>query len=374
MIFHIDDRIAELAQQVPPPSYLAMFLEELFRARRLGRHIIYCRPTTLEVLERTPELSTRTIQTIRKTREWQRFKKKLFESVSTYISIVPDEDTFVKVQKDGRQVIEISAKKLIDGDFLDEVNLLVENLTDAELYRAITDIVNLSLDQSQIIKNNFFAVNGGGSQTPRVYKELKKSKKLSFCIVDGDVEFLYGTLGGNTAKPISIAETQYPAVHTDSLILNCYSIENLIPPTWIRSATNQEHVSPPWFETLERYHSQEFWPFLTLKRGKKCGDFHGDFAGAVYWSRYIDVFSPIPKECSHRGEKTCNSKCLILQKMPDDTLITVVNYIEKIREANGIQELLPIMSALPSSVKLLWESIAKNLTSWSCAGEKMGAL
>ena len=374
MLFHIDDSIRQVAEQAIPPDYISDFTEEIFRARRMGRHIIYAHPSTLDALEKLPGLSNRTIQTIRKIKERVRSKKSLFESIPTHVRVVANSDVAKTITEGNRKIIEIPAKNITDDSFFRATILLVENHSDGELYKYISKIFNLASTPNQNVRQDFEIFPGGGSQTPRHYDLLKKEGRFTFCIVDGDMEFPTANLGTNTAAPIFDSTLNNPTPFSDSLVLDCYSIENLIPPALIRGANGLNNANIPWLTQLEECYTKEFWPFLPLKRKKECTAFRGETTQATYWREYKVHFQPPPPACAKwDDDQHCEKPCTVLKPLSDKTLAKVVAYIDAMQANGKFRELTELVDGLPAPVAELWEAIAKNVTSWGCSGERIAA-
>ncbi|WP_445940769.1 hypothetical protein [Pseudomonas sp.] len=283
MFFKIDDSIIDLLKIGQPPANIALCIDELFRARRLGQHLIYCKPSNLEVIAQLNGISETTKLTIRKVKQTQRFKKATFELMTTYVSIIAGQNTIRKTINGNKTVIEISIDQLANGDFLDATTLLAENLTDCELYQNIANIINKSNSTLTSLRHRLNYVSGGGSQTPRQYIQQKSQKRLTICIVDGDIEYLNAPLGTNTAAPIHSDETNNPVPHCTAIILNCYSIENLIPAKIIINATSANGSASPYLKKITQHQTEDFWAYLPLKIGKNCSDFLGVTPKSIYW-------------------------------------------------------------------------------------------
>lgn len=371
MFFKIDDSVIDLLKQGNPPANIALCLDELFRARRLGNHLIYCKASNLEIIESLPRLSDSTKLTIRKIKPQQRFKKAAFELMTTYVNIIATPNTVRKIANGNKSIIEISIDQLANGDFLDASTILAENLTDCEFFQNITNITNRKSDALNRLIHNANPLSGGGSQTPRQYRHQKSKKTLTICIVDGDIEYQGAPLGTNTAAPIHKDETNNPHPHCAALILDCYSIENLIPANAITAAINQGTSIPPYIQKITSYQSEEFWPYIPLKQGKKCTDFIGNTPKSIYWTSHKQSFTPVNPACQAWDNGTCAQPCEVLGAMSKDTAQKVSEYFSAARSNGQLPQVTQSITPLPQQIEILWNKIATTINSWTCSGDRI---
>ncbi|VWM06455.1 hypothetical protein [Burkholderia lata] len=375
MLFHIHDSIKALAGQENAPEFLVDFTEELFRARRMGRHIIFSKPETLDALAKLNGLSTRTVQTIKTIRGRLRSKKTLFEKISTFVRVVAEENIKKRITEGQQNILEISARFLISDISFRETTLLVENQTDGEFYKIITQIYNNLETPSGSIRLNLSIFPGGGSQTPRHYDLLKMESRLTLCIVDGDIEFEGSDLGTNTAKPIKNSDLTTPSTFAESLIIHCYSIENLIPPTLIRVVNGLGGIKVPWLKNLEDLSTSTMWPYLPLKQKKKCSAFRGSSPKSVYWRQYKESFSPTHPICENWHEDdNCDEPCIVFDGVSSKTLEKVVEYLRNLDSDKMSNELTTVIKELPAPVATMWKQVAKGVTSWGCSGQRLAVV
>ncbi|WP_223504021.1 hypothetical protein [Pseudomonas sp. GL-RE-29] len=373
MFFKIDDSIIDLLNQVQPPASIGLCIDELFRARRLGQHLIYCKPSNLEKIESFNGISEATKLTIKKIKQQQRFKKAAFESMTTYVNVIATPNTIRKSILGNKTVIEISIDQLANGDFLDATTLLAENLTDCEFYQNITNITNRSNSALTSLRHRLNYVSGGGSQTPRQYRQQKANKSLTLCIVDGDIEYQNAPLGTNTAAPIHLDEIANPVPHCASLILSCYSIENLIPTKIIINATNPRAPISPYLSKITQYQDEQFWPYIPLKLGKNCSNFVGNTPKSIYWGSQKQHFAPLNAACQSWNNGVCAQPCEVLEKMPGKTAQIVTEYLSAAKLNGQLSEIANTIAPLPLPIKQLWENISHNLNSWVCSGDRITA-
>ena len=372
MLFQIDDSIRVLAESDGAPDYLVDFTEELFRARRAGRHIVFAKNSTLDALAGLPGLSAKTKQTIKSVKDRIRSKKSFFDDVMVFVRVVAESGVKRRINENGKYVIEASADILSNDLVFRETYLLVENYSDGEFYKAITLIYNNYFAPSQSVRINLSIFPGGGSQTPRHYNILKSEPRLTFCIIDGDYEFMGAAPGSNTAGPILNSDFIAPSAFADALIIDCYSIENLIPPALLRIVLNLGDSDASWLSNLENLSPKDFWLYLPLKRGKNCSAFKGVGPKEVYWRSNKGSFMPKHPVCEGwETQVECAETCVVLDCISGKTLEKVVNYLKEMESKATFSELDTIVEGLPLPVFKMWEQVARGVTSWCCSGQRM---
>lgn len=369
MFIKIDKSVISLLEKGTLQNISTCF-DELFRARRLGNHLIYCTTPDLERIEKTPGLSDSTKLTIRKIKANQRYKKSAFELMSTYINVISTPNTIRRIVENGKNIIEISIDRFANGDFLDATTILAENLTDCDFFQSVTDIINHKNATLRSLLRNAKPLSGGGSQTPRQYRYQKESNNLTICIVDGDIEYQGAPLGTNTAQPIFDDDKNNQVPHCTALILDCYSIENLIPVSAITSAIRKSNKSS-YLQKISTYQDQEFWPYIALKQGKKCIDFLGNSPKSAYWAVHKSTFTPSNTACSSWNNGACENPCSILEPMPKETAHKVSEYFLSARKNGQINYLEQSISPLPQQIEALWLKIANTMNSWTCSGARI---
>ncbi|KIH83557.1 hypothetical protein [Pseudomonas batumici] len=373
MFFRIDETVISLIEHQVLPANFSICIDELFRARRLGKHLIYCKPAHLEKIEALPGISEATKLTIRKIKSLQRFKKTIFESMTTYVNVISTPNTIRTSVEQGKTIIEISIDNFANGDFLEPTVLLAENITDCELFQHIAKIKNHNSTNLQNLRHNAHFISGGGSQTPRQFEINSTQNRLSLCIVDGDLEYENATLGTNTAAPIMQLHTDSPKPHSFPVILNCYSVENLIPSDLIKKSTKQEINQSDYLREIESLQTQDYWPYIPLKIGKSCTNFVSSDAKGAYWSQHRAGFTPKQQSCLTWAGGNCSPGCIVLDKMPDKTARIVAEYLSSTIKNGQFREIAKSISTLPSEINKLWTEVSIHVNSWACSGDRITA-
>lgn len=373
MFFRIDETIISQIDQQTFPANFSICIDELFRARRLGKHLIYCKTSHLEKIEALPGISEATKLTIRKIKSLQRFKKTIFESMTTYVNVIDTPNTVRTSTTQGKTIIEISIDNFANGDFLEPAVLLAENITDCELFQHIAKIKNQNSQNLQNLRHNAHFISGGGSQTPRQFKINSAQSRLSLCIVDGDLEYENANLGTNTAAPIMQQHTKTPKPYSFPVILNCYSVENLIPSDLLKKSTKQETKPSDYLQEIESLQTQDYWPYIPLKIGKNCTNFVSTDAKGAYWSQNKRGFTPKQQGCQTWSGGNCSAGCIVLDKMPEKTAKTVADYLTSTVQNGQFRELARSISTLPAEINKLWTEVSSHVNSWTCSGDRITA-
>lgn len=363
MIFYLDRSLTTIDDGNVQPHFID-FIEHLCTARKNGRHIIYSDIPTLDCIKNLTDLSDRARATLTKVAKRVRGKLSIFNSCTTYIKVVATHGTFQKITlPDGREEIQISSDLVLGDELFSKTRLVVENRTDGIFFGGLA---RMTLHDSPELQNtilNYEIVMGGGSQTPREYQNLKTTQNLTLCMIDSDVDYQGGPLGGNTAAPIFNMDIASPPVTATSLILNCYSAENLIHPVMLKHAMKLRGAEP-WYLQINEYYKKDIWMFLALKSKKTCYDFGTQNNKTKYWLSKRSAFPTPP--CT----PICNPKtCSIFSPLRDSTLEKVATYLD---EKN--YSFKPEINFDGHSIFSEWHSITTNLLSWTCSGDRITAL
>lgn len=358
MLFYLDNN---LLQDIDVrPEQLTEFLEGLCAARRNGRHLIFSEKKTIEGLLGLPGLSSRAHRTLSAVLRRLRGKLSIYKACTVYVRVVHGKQIFSKSPDGERSKILISIDMIKGDDLFSKPKILVENRTDGDFYTAIAKLLIAQERTIQGLSLAYELVSGGGSQTPREYQVLKNSDYLVYCIVDADIDFPGADLGGNTAEPVYKMEQVSPNPTKEALILKCYSAENLLHPSMIKSALNLTGTEP-WFVNLERFFDLELWSYLALKIRKTCADFSGGSDKNLYWASQRGFFGNPP--CAPPCIK---DKCSIYTPLRGSTLEKVSEHLNNSIATNPF-----FMPDCKSEVNSEWHKIKDGVLSWACSGGRI---
>lgn len=358
MLFYLDPSLINYSNN--HPEKITEALEDLCAARRNGRHLIFSDAFTIKSLLTLPGLSARTHRTLSAISRKIRGKLSLFQACRIYIRLVHGTGILTKSLDNEKTVITISVDMIKGDDLFSKPRILVENRTDGEFY---TGLAKIMINQDRVIKGvllNYELVAGGGSQTPREYEALRQTEYLVYCIVDADIDYPGAPLGENTAAPIELIEKNFPIPTKEALILNCYSAENLIHPSMIKSALNLAGTES-WFQNIEELFTRDLWQYLALKTKKTCADFLGESDKNSYWASQRSFFNrpPCVPACVKKD-------CSIFDPVKGTTLRKIADHLNE-SVANSAHLLLTDKQEIAKE----WLKIKDGLLSWTCSGTRI---
>ncbi|QYY80084.1 hypothetical protein [Pseudomonas germanica] len=363
MIFYLDRSLTTI-NNANVNSHFIDLIENLCSARKNGRHIIYSEIPTIEHVKNLDNLSDRAKATLARVAKRVRGKLSIFNACSTYVKIVSTPNTFQKITlPDGKEEIQISSDSISGDDLFSKTRLLVENRTDGIFYGGIAKMSLHDSPQLQNVLLNYEIITGGGSQTPREYQNLKTTQNLTLCMVDSDVDYLGAPFGGNTAAPIYNMDITTPPVTARSLILNCYSAENLIHPLMLKHAMKLRGTEP-WFIEINHYYQKDLWMFLALKSRKTCLDFSTQNDKTKYWLSKRSEFPTPP--CA---PLCIPASCSIFSPLHNTTLAKIATFLED--ENYSFKSEITFNN---HSIFSEWNSITTHLLSWACSGDRISTL
>lgn len=376
MLFYLHPSLAEIAKNTGNSSKITKLkdvIEDLMITRRRGTNVIYSDRKTFGVLINIPGLSDRTKDVMLKIKNRLTGKHSIFKNIPIYTQLRDGESIFEKITSEsGQEIINISIDMLPDSNDFFSPALLAENSTDIELYKIISGAWKKSTAPSESINIKMLSIPGGGSQTSRIYQDIKKQHRLCLCIVDGDVTFENSPPGDN-ANQIIISDTEEPNPLTKSVIISCYSLENLIPPKVIREANElQDAVNIKWLDLLEYHASKDYWPYLTIKKTIECTSIKNNSHQAIFWRKKFNL-NEINSSCAHivTDVDKCAHTCQILVGASDKTARTVLDFL--INKISNPEIYLAEKCKDFPVIFSLWAEIAKNITAWGISGSRMSA-
>jgi hypothetical protein len=378
VLFYLHPSLAQIAKNssnTQQTTKLKDIIEDLLIARRRGINVIYSDRGTFNILMGIPGLSDRAKDVMLKLRNRLAEKRAIYQGIPIFIQIIDGNSIFKReLSEHGQEIITISVDMLPDSMDFFAPSILAENSTDIDLYTLITIAWRRSKFPSESLNIKLSPVPGGGSQTPRIYNDIKKQKKLCLCIVDGDVTFEGGPTG-DIAKQIIVSDAENPNPLTKSVVIPCYSLENLLPPKIVRDAHGLQSAPSKkvvWLELLEQHALHDYWPYLTIKKTIKCEDIKKPSERAEYFKHKIN-FQKINISCTHNAVNLdgCNQNCTIISAASDKMAKFVLDFLAGI-ENNSTSYLAESCEAYPVIFDL-WGKIAQNITAWGISGSKMSA-
>lgn len=358
MLFYLDKSLLQSIDE--QPARLTDFLEDLCAARRHGRHLIFSERSTIEGLLGLAGLSDRAHRTLSVVLRRLRGKLSIYKACTIYVRVVHGTRILSRTQDGVKSKISISIDMIKGDELFSKPKILVENRSDGDFYTGLAKLLIAQERTTQGLSLAYELVSGGGSQTPREYHALKSSDYLVYCIVDADIDFPDAQLGGNTAAPVYNMEQASPNPTKEALILQCYSAENLLHPSMIKSALNLTGTEP-WFVNLEKLFELELWIYLALKTRKTCSDFSETSDKNSYWASQREFFEKpsCPPPC-------IKEKCSIYTPLKGSTLEKVAGYLN-----DSINRTPFFIPDCKKEVSSEWSKIKDGVMSWACAGGRI---
>ncbi|MBW5804940.1 hypothetical protein FOZ70_09295 [Burkholderia sp. COPS] len=372
MLFYLTESLEAVVQK--NPGALQDFVEDLFSARRRGRHIIYASEKTLDTLWSIPGLSDRAKQTISSVKSRQRGKRALFKSVPGYIEVVSDGDW--RKQVVGSQIVVRVPLSMLNKDTLfNDPVLLVENESDGQFFKLIGEYLESRRCVSGGLKLAFDVQAAGGSETPKKYKKLKDEKRrFVLCVVDSDKDHPGAALGANVAAPIFEHERDSISPFSDVKILECYSIENIVPPSLIHEAQAKKGVNVEgvrWFKDASTLASIPAGAYAPLKGPLKCSILKVADSKGGYWIENINSLEKKDEVCKHWGEwHRCKNTCNLYEPIGKKTLVEVLSLFDE-DEAKRRAQYEHSLTSIPSRIMSEWKEVGAYIVRWGCAGGRL---
>jgi len=187
--------------------------------------------------------------------------------------LVGDFDKAATKTVEGVRVIEYPLG-LVNSGLLQKSLVLVENLTDADFYKWVANVV-LMETEFRGVSLALEGYPGGGNTTAEAYDNLKENtSRLCLCIVDSDIRApLLGP--GDTAKKVLKSDRDRPVVRAGSHVIGACSIENLIPFFFFEEAWRYDPNYSSKLSLYKVHYREGHWKYLQLKKNISCFELRG---------------------------------------------------------------------------------------------------
>lgn len=361
MIIELDISLADrIERDASFESSVSIALDNIANAQREGNHLIFAELSTLEALKKSSAwFSPRTNAVLQ--RAANRFPQlaRFARSVCVKL-VVGDFGVQSEEMREGCRTILCPIGSVTTG-LLQRTLLLVENLTDATYYQWITEHV-LAGGEFRDCHMSIEAYPGGGNTTAEAYEHIKQNtSRLCLCIVDSDIRSP-GTTHGETAAKVSRSDAQYPSPRTGHYVLDVCSIENLIPFETFESAWGRDPNLRGRLEQFRRFHVDERWPYLQLKKDVKCIELQSEKAFAVFWRPVLASEASLAACENEKRETKCTKRddCHVtaLPSLASSPLNAALSTLKNGALREPFQ-LLPRVAAA-------WSEIARLIMGWCC--------
>ncbi len=289
---------------------LADFYAELVRASFRSIHLVVCSRDTCKWVSENLQISEREkahLNHIReKFTEYGALKKSAYSSLTILLGSQPISETEPKH-------FSIGHMSLLDSDYLDPAQLLVENNnTDGKLYEIILQQTKVS----EKIKNlKITPLNGGGSGITNCFETALDEKRITVCLLDSDKRSPYDEQSGTQTEVERIAKGRN--FIGDVFISIGREAENHIP----LSIFEDHKIKPKYsgYNEIKNLLAEQsktnshdcLWLYFSVKNGfgNKEKDIPGKETNAYHWvvSKYANDGSDIEaKKIPGFGRDTLN--------------------------------------------------------------------
>lgn len=369
MLILINSSVVDNGDENTWDDETVLALENLASARREGKHAVMAKRETLKKISQCCRLSQFARNTYNKLFNQATQFKSYLSAVTRYIELVNSCHEPELVYDSGKQIIKVAPRFFNDSELIQKTVLLCENINDAALYETIAKVY--------LVWNNINVKivcdsrGGGGNTISLEYINIQKSKKrFCLCIVDSDKIAPDGNLG-STASLIQ-AQSDTTCINTQTFILDCREIENLIPNSILSElcSGNQERLNAlSFFENISSG-AAEIRHFVDIKKGTRMKEIINASNPKIksFWeakvslipniSSCIDDWCQVNWQCSKRSGEC---ECKISLGFGENTLTNTVEYLKQ----KNPHEIAKIVDR---SMHSDWAKIAQVVINWCIAG------
>ena len=275
MLVEIDPSIAKSVADEPNGDAAAS-VAIAAQAEREGNHVLWGNLSDLESLINSGNaFDERTRSCLAHVRNQLPQRGALAHNVARFARLTAADASGVKQEK-GRRVILLGANQVARASsLLGRAALLVENLTDADVYRGVIEAMLSSGAEADFRGPiSFDPVNGGGATIAAVYQSLKdERRRLVLAIADSDRAYDGAPLGETAKRLLSVDSVSAEEGKTESMVLEVRSIENLLPAPWLVDLSSRLDLALGCVvRDVVACHASIHWSYLPLKKGMKCFD------------------------------------------------------------------------------------------------------
>jgi hypothetical protein len=344
-------------------------LENIASARREGKHAVMAKRETLKKIYQCCRLSQFARNTYNKLFNQSTQLESYLSAVTRYIEVVNSCREPEVVSYSGKQIIRVDPRFFNDSELVQKTVLLYENINDAALYETIAKVylVWKEINVKIVCEHR----GGGGNTISLEYTNIQKLKKrFCLCIVDSDKIAPDGNLG-STASLIQ-AQSDSTCINTQTFILDCREIENLIPNSILSELCSRNPERLKALKIFEDISSRAFEirSFLDIKKGTRMKEVINASNPKIksFWEVKIslipNISSCIDDWCQANWQCSNNSgecKCKISLGFGENTLSNTVEYLKQ----KNPHEIAKIVD---KSMHSDWGKIAQVVMNWCIAG------
>lgn len=365
MLFYLAPSIAIGLEKNKNKDSILSFLNTLLDSRKRGLLLIYSSRKTFKriIVQLEANGNQQEAELLKKISLKERQKKELVKNLSKLVYV---SNTTKKLNTNNKLII-LNTTDIGKTNLLYPPILLGENLNDCLFYSNIIaehfhhkDIEAFS--KIKIFKKRYQM--GGGNSTAAQYDYIKLNKfDLCLCLVDADKKSPSDGLG-ETAKSVIISDETNKSSICNSIVIDTYSIENLIPFSIIKEKykVGKNRIQLDAFSRIEEIYKDSGWTYLPLKKGIRGRDLKTQKDYSQYWTEKINNILNIETPCCEND--MCD--CTIIPKVSHTLLIDSISDVD-------IDWKKEISEEKKHEVLAMYIKISLAIKSWLCVGEEIRA-
>ncbi len=362
VLFYLDNSIKSVLED-SNNEYVISSIHQILEAWVSGNHLMFAERELINSMIEGNFFQGRDAQIIRKFKQNSIQMGNLF-NFKWYVKVVGHESAWEEVLENGKKIIQIGYKKILNYRITDQALLILEDLRDEEIYKRI--VKSSLIKKRDNMRLSYFPINGGGSRIYESYnKYQKENNKLFLCIADSEALFPNDNYGETARKLLETKELN-PSILSDVWIINAQEIENLIPTSIYEEIINgnmERSSFIKWLKSIENINPKSRL-FVDIKNGFSFLKILNKSKTDTFW---VNILKDDLDECDFLTNGQCfPDSCECCYKIPGlgDPLPEVISYIDKIsphKFAESCQRNRELVK--------LWDEISELFFYWFCADE-----
>ncbi len=327
-----------------------------------GNHAIFANRATFEEIINHNDIGSRTKTWFRSALSRAPQMLGMVDNISIKAELTLESEKIEVTRTHGKFKLSIPPKEFSEKNLFNSTNLILENISDSDIYTAISQWFSKS-KLSANIKTNFSVIDGHGGGTSGVYQEHQNNEDcFTLCITDSDKKFPTDTLGQTALDTTSIDDQGMPLSSHHCLAI--HELENLVPLSILIDIANETKsgASNKIVTALESIKNLDtpspilYWDY---KKGIRCKPISENEGAKVYWSEItkdLESFSKTP--CT---STPCPSGC-------DKDLLPQWNQKQAVKDKINTKR-MSLKTPTDDYLIDIWTEIGKSLIGWGICTE-----
>jgi len=352
----------------------------IMTAYKEGKHIVIAEAKFFEEIRNNNNFDERIRNAAMRAENEQRQYHQLLKGVNTYIHVELGNlrSNYKKNEDNGIEKIVVSCDFFKDSSSIQKINLLCEDLSDADLYLKMGDFYkhNINLSTTNIL---FDYIGGGGDNTYKSFSNITENTKFCLCLLDSDKKHPNGKQGGTSLK---FKDKKIP-FNGKYIVINAHEAECLIPNEIIELLIldrNLNHYNYDFHTRLDYlreicqsnslvklyFDHKEGLTVNNIKKFDKSGD-------TPFWENAVKGATGLKRrkcainfhcDCKESASKKNQQECYI-----------ILGFGSKLLEDSSAKiNQMPtpkIKHMLKGPLLTEWMNIGREIFSWGCAPSKV---